>query len=102
MTEQSIHDQLAEINRSIGRQEGKLESFIMEVRAVFTRADNGARAQDDRMMEMERRTGALESAAYRAQGAKDHRTVLGHLVTGVLSAGAAIAAIWSGAFHAPH
>lgn len=86
---------LLNIEGKVSHNEGKLDSFTAEVRSAFARAQTDGRAQDDRI-------NALERTGGRAEGRIEHRNLVGHIATGVLAAGAAIIAMWTGVFGHPH
>ncbi len=97
-----IHRLLVEIAGDVGETKGKVESCLDELRSERMRTSSMEIAHNERFEKHDRRIGELEGLRQRTQGATDHRTMLGHLTTGLLAAGAAIAAMWSGVFHAPH
>lgn len=69
--------------------------------AVAVIQDRGARMEAT-LTEMREEQKAVRTALDKAEGAKGARSLFGHIATGILSAGAAITAIWSGAFRLPH
>lgn len=97
---------LLDIKGKVSHNEGKVDGFIEEVRAAFVRADNGARAQDDRINGLSGDIASFKTSTAREsghkEGHKEHRDFVGHIVTGAVAFGAMFAAMWSGVVHPTH